>query len=105
MSNREEIRLSTIAAWSKMDSVGGDYGPVSKKLISRRRLRLVQSLVLGLGAPAGWFWLKGKQEKRGAGQTSELFGYMLLGSAAVIGGFGYLLGKREDELVRLNSRL
>lgn len=76
--------------------------------MNRSRLRLIQGSVLAVGAPLGWLLIR---MAAGSSLSAELIGnpglylYLLLATAVVFAGFGFVLGKREDELIDLNRKL
>ncbi len=76
--------------------------------MTRARTRVLQGSALAVGAPLGWLLLR-----MAAGSTvpAELAGspglylYLLFATGAVFAGFGFILGRREDELEDLNRKL
>jgi two-component system, cell cycle response regulator len=66
-----------------------------------RFVRAVQGAMISLGAPLGWFLL-GLFGVNHASDTLLLYAYMLLGSLTAFTLFGYMIGSREDESLRLS---
>lgn len=75
--------------------------------ISHRRRRLMEGLLLGLGAPAGWAGLctvLGLWPKADFEYSIWLFLYMILGTSAAFGTFSYLLGSNEERFAEQSIR-
>jgi diguanylate cyclase (GGDEF)-like protein len=66
-----------------------------------RFVRAMQGAMISLGAPLGWFLL-GLFGANQASDTLLLYAYMLLGSLTAFTLFGYMIGSREDESLRLS---
>ena len=78
-----------------------------KPKIRNRELRLVQGVVLGLALPLGWLalsWLTGFNRAVSLGHQLWLYTYLILGGSVLFGGFGYLVGCREEWLNELHMR-
>jgi len=76
--------------------------------MKRAAIRLLQSLAIASGAPLGWMSiriLQGASVHDELNTTPGLYLYMLVGSLAAFGCFGFLIGRREDELLAINERL
>ena len=68
------------------------------------RMRVVRALqggLISLGAPLGWFLL-GLLDVRGFTHSPLLYAYMFLGTSTAFSLFGYLIGAKEDESLRLS---
>jgi len=76
--------------------------------MKRATVRALQGLLLAIGAPLGWLLVRSLQ---GAHALHELaaspgiYAYMLFGTMAAFAIFGYLIGRREDDLLLLNRKL
>jgi len=69
-----------------------------------RRIRALQGIILAIFAPAGWLAIKtasGVSPLRLVVENPGLFAYMLFGTMAAFGLFGWLLGREEERLSRL----
>jgi diguanylate cyclase (GGDEF)-like protein len=67
----------------------------------RRIVRALQGGLISLGAPLGWGLLS-IFEISGAVHSPLLYAYMILGTSTTFTLFGFLIGKREDESLRLS---
>ena len=70
----------------------------------QRRLRALQGVFLAVFAPLGWIALQSAQgvpPLQLVLGNAGLFAYMLLGTMAAFGCFGWLLGREEERLSRL----
>lgn len=74
----------------------------------RATTRALQGVAMAAGAPLGWLAIRlalGSSAAMEWRTQPGLYLYMLTGTLVVFGVFGFLLGRREDELVRLNLQL
>jgi diguanylate cyclase (GGDEF)-like protein len=65
-------------------------------------------LLLALAPPAGWLllrWIHGSGLRHELTTRGGLYAYMFLGTALVVAVFGFILGRFEEELRRVNRRL
>ena len=70
--------------------------------------RALQGVAMAAGAPLGWLIIRLALGSSAAVEwrtQPALYLYMLAGTVVVFGLFGFLLGHREDALVRLNRKL
>jgi diguanylate cyclase (GGDEF)-like protein len=66
-----------------------------------RFVRAVQGALISLGAPLGWSLIE-LLGVSGASNPLILYAYMILGSLTAFTLFGYMIGSREDESLRLS---
>lgn len=88
------------------DNPASDDGPVGD-FPSRAVVRSLQGMILAAGAPLGWLVLRvlaGEPALAALRAQPFLYTYLLVGTAIAFGGFGYLLGRNEDELTQLARR-
>lgn len=71
-------------------------------LTDKRKLRLLQGLILSVGSPLGWAavqHLLGHDVIADYHNSPLVYWYMLLGSALAFGTFGFLVGNSEESLL------
>lgn len=76
--------------------------------MSNRVKRALQGVIVAIGAPLGWQlirWWSGVPPFEDLSANAGLYLYMLFGTMVVFGGFGLLLGSREDRLIAINREL
>ncbi|MDR0786428.1 MAG: GGDEF domain-containing protein [Gemmatimonadota bacterium] len=74
----------------------------------RAKSRSLQGLLFALGAPFGWLVIRlftGAPMLGELSLNSRLYLYLTLATAIAFMAFGYLLGKREEELMYITRRL
>lgn len=76
--------------------------------MTRATARAMQGIAMAAGAPLGWLIIRLALGSSAAVEwrvQPALYLYMLAGTIVAFGLFGFLLGRREDALVRLNREL
>jgi diguanylate cyclase (GGDEF)-like protein len=104
-------RAKTAECAVEVDADGACAGcgePVLGARMPRSRTRAMEGVLLAFGAPLGWLVLRmagGYDAGAELAASAPLYLYMLLGSAAAFVGFGTMLGRHEDCLMRANRSL